>query len=103
MTGTERQIAYATSEFMETAKSLKADEATCKEYLDTVNAGWLLDHGANWVSIILALTYIPRIPAYLATIPSEQHAAFFAECEKRFGDAKVDKNIWAKFEALKNA
>lgn len=105
MTGTEKQIAYATSLIEEIISTWKAPmQAAVREWADSKHAGWILDHQAGLVSICQGAAYIALIPSALATIPAEQHTAFWAECDKRVAYAvKYDPDLKTAYKALKSA
>ena len=105
MTGTEKQIAYATSILEETISIFPAAMQTAaREWANAKSASFILDHQAGLVDLCKGAAYIANIPAFIATLPVEKHAAFFAECDKRVAYAiKQDADLNATYTAIKTA
>ena len=104
MTGTEKQIAYATSLIEETIAHMPPTmQAAVREWASAKAASFILDHQAGLVDLCKGAAYIVSLPAFLATLPAEQRAAFFAECDKRVAYAiKQDAELMVAYETIKN-
>lgn len=105
MTGSEKQIAYATSLIEEIISTWQASmQAAVREWANTKAAAFIIDHQAGLVDLCKGAAYIVSLPSFLATLPTGQRDAFFTECDKRVAYAiKQDAQLKASYENLKNA